>query len=126
MTSVLVAIGCFALAGCASGHKTGAEGTVVTSPRSIVDVRSAPVTLIVSGTATIPDVKPGTSVACKGGAPKVKVPADLRAAAGKSYTVGVSESGGWSDPGPGHPAHTPSLQLSRSPDGTVTVTCTRR
>jgi hypothetical protein len=114
----LVLLGALGLvvAGCASGHQAASNVTTLTS---IVGVSGNPATLIVSGTATLPHIKPGTRIACKGGEPKVKVPA-TPAAVG-AYEVGEGVSGRWQHAGP-----TTSLQLSRSPDGTVTVTCSRK
>jgi hypothetical protein len=59
----LAALG-LVVAGCGSAHK--AASNVTTLPRSDVYVSSDPDRLLIRGTATIPHVKPGTQIACKG------------------------------------------------------------
>ena len=113
---VVLAVVGFAAAGCAAGHKAASNVITLTS---IVDVKGQPQKFIVSGTATIPRVAPGAQFACKGEESDwVTVPAGLASYSGKTYTIGASQRGGWSDGGP-----TSSLRLLRSPNGTVTVTC---
>jgi hypothetical protein len=115
----LAALG-LVLAGCGSGHK-GASN-VTTLPRSIVDLSSDPDRLVVSGTATIPHVKAGTHIACKGeDHPGMTVPAVPPAVGDKSYSVEESDSGRWSN---GRP--TTGMKLSASSDGSVTVTCGKK
>jgi predicted small secreted protein len=117
---VILAAGCFVLAGCGSGHKVGSN--VTTLPRSIVYRSSDPNRLVVSGTATIPHVKPGTHIACKGeDDPGMTVPAVPPAVGDKSYSVQESDSGHWSN---GRP--TTGIALSAASDGTVTVTCGKK
>lgn len=122
LTVVVVAVLGLVVAGCASGHKAASRVTTVPYARSVVDLSSGRDTIVVSGSAIIPHVKAGTEIACKGGGPKVKVPAGMAEVAGKSYTVGVAAAGHWSSRGSGSVPET-SLELLRSPDGTVTVTC---
>ena len=106
---VLAALG-LVLAGCGSGHE--AASNVATFPRPIVDVSNTPERLVVSGTATIPHVKPGAEIACKGGDRRwMKVPAVPVAADGNSYEVDESDSGHW---------------VKHFSDGKVTVICGKK
>ena len=89
----LAALG-FAAAGCGSGH-------------------SASIT--VSGTTTLSTVKTGTPVTCKGGSPRVEVPAGQ---------ASVNDGSGMASPsGSTHSTH---LRLTRRADGSVTVSCTQK
>ena len=97
---VLAALG-FVAAGCASGKKAVVRSHAV---RSVVG--SNGVKILGVGTATLPNVKPGTRVSCEG-APALTVPYDTSSAAAVRGPDGRS------------------FKLSRSLNGTVTVSCTR-
>jgi hypothetical protein len=106
---VLAALG-FVVAGCgASAKKGGSVSLILVTTESL-----SPEALTVSGTTTISDVKPGTSVGCKGG-PRVKVPAGAGVV---NAGTGTARKGGHS--------HSKRLRLTRSPNGTVTVACSRK
>ena len=113
---MLAALG-FVVAGCGSGHK--AASNVTTLPRSVVDLSSDPDRLIVSGTATIPHVKVGTEIACKGGVAETRTTVPPIPASADE----VEESGGgdWSRGGP-----ILSLQFSYFSNGKLTVTCKKK
>jgi hypothetical protein len=93
-TAMSLAVLAFAAAGCGSGH-------------------SAAIT--VSGTTTLMTVKTGTPVTCKGGSPRVEVPAGQAAINDASGTDSPSGS-----------THSTQLRLTRHADGSVTVSCTRK
>ena len=76
------------------------------------------VTITVNRTATIPHVKPGTVVRCKGGGPSVKVTKRVRVNGSSTGDYGVDEGGGSS--GSTRERH---IELSHSPNGTITVSC---
>jgi hypothetical protein len=106
---VLAALG-FVVAGCGgSAKKGGSVSRILVTTASLS--REA---LTVSGTTTISDLKPGTSIGCKGG-PRVKAPAGAGVVNAGSGTASASGS-----------SHSKRLQLTRLPNGTVTVTCTRK
>jgi hypothetical protein len=106
---VLAALG-FVVAGCGGSAKKGGSVSLIL----VTTANLSPEALTVSGATTISDVKPGTSIGCKGG-PRVKVPAGAGAVHAGSGTASPS----------GH-SHSKHLQLTRSPNGTVTVTCSRK
>jgi len=110
--AVLAALGFF-VAGCGGSAKKGGSISLIL----VTTARLSPEALTVSGTTTISDVKPGTSIGCKGGGPRVKVPAGAGAVNAGTGTVRKG--------GSGH-SHSKHLQLTRSPNGTVTVTCSRK
>ena len=108
---VLTGLG-FAVAGCgASAKKGGSVSLILVTTESL-----SPEAITVSGITTIPDVKPGTSIGCKGG-PRVKVPAGAGVVNGGTGTVSKGDSG--------H-SRSKRLRLTRSLNETVTVTCTRK
>jgi hypothetical protein len=92
--AISLAVLTFAAAGCGSGH-------------------SAAITVI--GTTTLSTVKTGTPITCKGGSPRVEVPAGQAA---------INDASGTDSPsGSNHSTH---LRLTRHLDGSVTVSCTRK
>jgi hypothetical protein len=111
---VLAALG-VVVAGCASARKTVVHSVTITKPVPSGASVVANGVVTVTGTVTLRNLEPGTSIACKGG-PRVKIPAgEARAGATSFQETAVS--------GPARPT---SLQLSRSVDGTVTVSCSRK
>lgn len=108
---VLTALG-FVVAGCGASAKEGGSVSLILMTTESL----SPEALTISGTTTISDVKPGTSIGCKGG-PRVKVPAGAGVV---NAGTGTASKGG-----SGH-SHSKRLQLTRSPNGTVTVTCSRK
>jgi hypothetical protein len=108
---VLAAALGFVVAGCGGSAKKGGSISLI----FVTTARLSPEALTVSGTTTISDVKPGTSIGCKGGGPRVKVPAE----------AGVVNAGSGTASPSGH-SHSEHLQLTRSPNGAVTVTCSRK
>jgi hypothetical protein len=108
---MLAVLGLF-VAGCGSAKKGGAVSVVLNT----VDTSSPPGTIFVTGTKTFPNPKPGTPIACKGGEPRVKVPAtgvvEVGAAVRRAAVVGGSGS-----------SPETRLDLTRNSDGRVTVTC---
>ena len=100
----------FVVAGCGSAHR--AASNVTTLPRSVVDVSNTPNRLIVRGTVTIPHVKLGTQIACRGGDLRwMTVPAVPAAVDSKSYEVDESDSGHW---------------LKRFSNGSLAVICGKK
>jgi hypothetical protein len=106
---VLAALG-FVVAACGATAKKGGSVSLIL----VTTEGPSPEALTVSGTTTISDVKPGTSIGCKGG-PRVKAPAGAGVVNAGSGTASASGS-----------SHSKRLQLTRLPNGTVTVTCTRK
>lgn len=105
----------FVVAGGASAKKTIVRAGTVTRPAQNVAIVGGTGAITVTGTVTLPDVEPGTPIACKGG-PRVKVPAGAGGvnATRASFTAASG------------PSPSTSLELSRSANGTVTVSCSRK
>ena len=76
-------------------------------------------TIFVTHSATIPHVKPGTRVRCKGGQ-SVRVTKNLHGLYGSPSRAYDVVEGGRSSSGS---ARSTSIELRHSPNGTVTVTC---
>jgi hypothetical protein len=134
---LLAALG-FGVAGCAATKKTiikkggsvsiylftttqtvsGRSGTGVGSGYTI-NSGVAGTTIIVTGKATIPHVRPGTRVRCKGGR-SMRVTKNLHGLNGSpSGAYDVIEGGGSSSGS----TRSTSIELRHFPNGTVTVTC---
>jgi hypothetical protein len=99
----------FTVAGCGA-----TKGTIVNAGPKPIRV-SAPHTITVIGTTTIPNVKAGTRIKCKGWLGHgVKVPRT-----GSEANVG----GGTASPN-GVPPTSHQMQLNHSENGSLTVACT--
>jgi len=100
----LLAVLGFAVAGCGA-----AKQSVVSSTGAVRSFRG-PGGVVVTRHATIRHATPGMPITCAGGGPTVTVPTGV-----------VDET-----TAPSGPAPVVDLELSRSRDGTVTVSCTKR
>lgn len=108
---LLAAVG-FALAGCGAAKKRIVVGTV----NHAVGANTGFGAVTVTGTATLPNVKTGTVIACRGGRPSAKVP-------GRGDSVSVGS--GVVTVGGKVPSSTRNLQMTHLRTGWVTVSCTR-
>lgn len=109
---VLLVLG-LVVAGCASAKKTAVRSTAVTGPARGTAIVGGTGAITVTGTVELPHVAPGTELACKGG-PRAKVPAGEGGVNVTASRVSVVSG----------PAPSTGLELSRSGNGTVTVSCT--
>jgi hypothetical protein len=103
----------FAVAGCGSAKKGGSVSVFFNT----VDTNSPSGTIFVAGTKTFANLRPGTPIACKGGAPRLTVrtgEAEVAVAGRWEKVVGGSGS-----------SPTTRLAMTRNADGRITVTCTR-
>jgi hypothetical protein len=107
---VALAVLGFAVAGCGSAKKGGSLSVVFNT----VDTNSPSGTIFVAGTRTFANLTPGTPIACKGGGPRLTVPAGEAEVSVAGKVVGGSGS-----------SPTTRLAMTRNADGQVTVTCTR-
>jgi hypothetical protein len=98
------------VAGCASGTERGSKAATTLAGSAHVVRSFSARGILVTGKATIPNVKAGTVISCKGG-PTVTVPAGPGGAVGAVAAVRG-------------PAPVTRLDLTRSSNG-VTVSCSK-
>lgn len=120
---VALAVLGFAVAGCGSAKKTG-TGTLDARSHAVKQsLGPYPKMITVNGHATLPNLKSGTQISCKGGEPTVSLP--LVSPTGESVT---SVSGGhWSSGAAvSGPSPVLTMRLKRAANGTITVSCGRK
>lgn len=107
--AVLAALG-FAVGGCGSAKNGGSALVVINT----VDTNSPSGTIVVTGKKTFANLPVGTPIACKGGEPVVNVPAGDAAVGATESSIGVVSG------------TSPRMELTRSLNGTVMVSCSRK